>query len=132
MQSTLTSRSRSTMIAVLATAMVCSAPVARAELVATQQLASPAQTTQPAASSTRNPGTSRQTLNRFIARADVQRKLESMGLSRDVTEQRLAALSDSEVADLATRIDRLPAAGHIGFQELVIILLVAILVVVAV
>jgi hypothetical protein len=55
-----------------------------------------------------------------------------MGLSQDVTQQRLAALSNAEVASLAGKINSLPAAGGLGFQEMVIILLVAILVVLAV
>lgn len=110
-------------VAAISTTMLFSAPAARAELVATQQLA---------ASASQTPGAARQTLDRFVARADVQRKLQAMGLSRDVTAQRLAALSDAEVADLATRIGAMPAAGNIGFQEMVIILLVAILVAVAV
>ncbi|MGC8703257.1 MAG: hypothetical protein ACP5RV_10005, partial [Thiomonas sp.] len=39
--------------------------------------------------------------------------------------------SDAEVAQLANRINSMPAAGALGFQEMVIILLVAILVVLA-
>jgi hypothetical protein len=66
-----------------------------------------------------------------MARADVQTKLEQMGLSQEVTQQRLAALSDAEVAQLAGRINSMPAAGTLGFQDMVLILLVAILVVLA-
>lgn len=119
--------SRQLLVATLGLSLIAAAPAARAELIGTQQLLQP----QPAADAA-TLAKDRQTLENFIARADVQAKLEQMGLSREVTQQRLAALSDAEVAQLASKIDSMPAAGAIGFQEMVIILLVAILVVLAV
>ena len=111
--------------------LLAAAPAAKAELIGTQQLTQ--QTTQQTAGAQGTTLTQdRQTLNQFLARADVQRKLEQMGLSHDITQQRLAALSNQEVASLAGKIDAMPAAGDLGFQEMVIILLVAILVVLAV
>ncbi len=114
-------------IALLSVGLLAAAPTAKAELISTQQLAQ-----QAAGAPDSTLAQDRQTLNVFLARADVQKKLEEMGLSREVTQQRLAALSDSEVAELAERIKTMPAAGALGFQEMVIILLVAILVVLAV
>jgi len=119
--------SRQLLVATLGLSLIAAAPAARAELIGTQQLLQP----QPAADAA-TLAKDRQTLENFIARADVQAKLEQMGLSREVTQQRLAALSDAEVTQLASKIDSMPAAGAIGFQEMVIILLVAILVVLAV
>lgn len=113
--------------ALLSVGLLATAPAAKAELMSTQQLAQQAAGT-PDSTLTRD----RQTLNVFLARADVQKKLEEMGLSREVTQQRLAALSNREVAELAGKIKIMPAAGALGFQEMVIILLVAILVVLAV
>ncbi|MGC9162279.1 MAG: PA2779 family protein [Thiomonas sp.] len=110
----------------LGLSLMVAAPAARAELIGTQQLTQ-SQTTPDAATLAKD----RQTLDQFMARADVRAKLEQMGLSQEITQQRLAALSDAEVAQLASRIDSMPAAGALGFQEMVIILLVAILVVLA-
>ncbi|SCC93330.1 conserved exported hypothetical protein [Thiomonas sp. X19] len=107
--------------------LLAAAPAAKAELIGTQQL-----TQQAAGAQDATLTQDRQTLDNFMARADVQQKLEQMGLSQDITQQRLAALSNQEVASLAGKIDAMPAAGDLGFQEMVIILLVAILVVLAV
>ncbi len=114
-------------IALLSVGLLAATPAAKAELISTQQLAQ-----QAAGAPDSTLAQDRQTLDVFLARADVQKKLEEMGLSREVTQQRLAALSDREVAELAGKIKTMPAAGAIGFQEMVIILLVAILVVLAV
>src|SRR5579885_649772 len=48
----------------------------------------------------------------MVARADVQRQLESLGVSPAEAGARIAALSDDEAAALQERIDGLPAAGH--------------------
>ncbi|MDY0330326.1 MAG: PA2779 family protein [Thiomonas sp.] len=118
--------SRQFLVAALGVSLMAAAPAARAELIGTQQLTQP-QSGQGAATLAKD----RATLDHFMARADVQAKLEQMGLSQEVTQQRLAALSNAEVAQLAARIDNMPAAGSLSFQEMVIILLVAILVVLA-
>ncbi|MGE0072329.1 MAG: PA2779 family protein [Thiomonas sp.] len=113
-------------VAAMGASLIVAAPAARAELIGTQDL-----TTQSAPGNAATLAKDRQTLDAFMARADVRAKLEQMGLSQEVTQQRLAALSNAEVAELAGKINSLPAAGSIGFQEMVIILLVAILVVLA-
>jgi hypothetical protein len=112
---------RHAVIALFSAGLLIAAPAAKAELIGTQQLTHSAQITQ-----------DRQTVDAFLARADVQAKLQELGLTQTVSAQRVAALSDSEIAELAGKINSLPAAGYLGFQELVIILLVAILVVLAV
>jgi hypothetical protein len=117
---------RQFLVAALGVSLMAAAPAARAELIGTQQLTQP-QSAQGVATL----ATDRSTLDHFMARADVQAKLEQMGLSQEVTQQRLAVLSNAEVAQLADRINSMPAAGALGFQEMVIILLVAILVVLA-
>ena len=118
--------SRQFLAATLGLSLMAAAPAARAELIGTQQL-----TQSSTAPSSQALAQDRQTLDHFMARADVQTKLEQMGLSQEITQQRLAALSDAEVAQLAGKINSMPAAGALGFQEMVIILLVAILVVLA-
>ena len=106
--------------------LLAAAPAAKAELIGTQQL-----TEQNGNGQDATLARDRQTIENFLARADVQKKLEQMGLSQEVSQQRIAALSDAEVATLADRINSMPAAGALGFQDMVIILLVAILVVLA-
>jgi hypothetical protein len=118
--------SRQFLAATLGVSLMAAAPAARAELIGTQQLTQ-AQPNLNSAILVKD----RDTLDSFMARADVQSKLEQMGLSQEVTQQRLAALSDAEVAQLAGRINSMPAAGALGFQDMVLILLVAILVVLA-
>jgi len=56
----------------------------------------------------------RERVVRFLERADVQRQLESLGVSPQEVKSRVAALSDAEVANLAGKIDTLPAGGDIG------------------
>ena len=50
----------------------------------------------------------------FLDRADVQSRLESFGVSPSEVKARVAALSDVEAAQLAGRIDSLPAGGDAG------------------
>lgn len=114
------------LVAVLLSAgMFALPPVARADLIGTQQIAGEA-------AGHGNLAQQRRVVEQFLERADVQQRLHRMGVSEALTQQRVAALSNAEVASLATRIGSLPAAGTLGFQETVIILLVAILVVLAI
>ena len=58
---------------------------------------------------------SRDSVAQFLERADVQRQMESLGVSPQDVKARVAALSDAEVQSLAGEIDRLPAGGlHLG------------------
>lgn len=72
---------------------------AQAGMVGTQQLLpAPAQA-------------ERARLDAFLARDDVRRAMEAQGVSVAEARDRVAALSDAEVADLNARIDQLPAGG---------------------
>ena len=53
----------------------------------------------------------------FIDRADVASQLQALGVSPQLAQERVAALTDAEAAALADRIDRLPA-GAFGGQAL--------------
>ncbi len=118
--------SRQLVAALLSAGMLALPPMARADLIGTQQIAR-----QASGRGTADIAHDRTVVEQFLARADVRHRMEQMGVSADLTRERVAALSDSEVASLASRIQSMPAAGTLGFQETVIILLVAILVVVA-
>ncbi len=111
---------------VLGASLLVAAPAARAELIGTEQITAQAQ-----GDASAQIARDRQTLDHFMARQDVQREMQALGVDPQVAQQRLAALSNAEVEQLAGRVQSLPAAGAIGFQEMVIILLVAILVVLA-
>ncbi len=54
---------------------------------------------------------SEQKIRDALARDDVARQLSQMGVNPDDARQRVAALSDQEIASLSDKIDRLPAGG---------------------
>lgn len=64
----------------------------------------------------------------FVARADVQKQLQSFGLNPEIAKDRVNALTDQEVQRLAGKIASLPA-GAIGGGEVVLITVLAILVI---
>ena len=71
---------------------------------------------------------SRDSVAQFLERADVQRQMESLGVSPQDVKARVAALSDAEVQSLAGEIDRLPAGGDavgavLGLALLVFVIL---------
>ena len=64
----------------------------------------------------------RETLNRLLARQDVQAALIDPGIQPDEARQRVAGLTDGEVMQIAEQLDQLPAGA--GFLELVGIVVV--------
>lgn len=60
----------------------------------------------------------------FLERADVQSRLEAFGVSPAEVKARVAALSDAEAAQLAGKIDSLPAGGSTGGDVLFFLVLV--------
>ena len=71
---------------------------AHAALVGTQQLL-------------QNESAARSHISGFLARADVRRELAARGVDPAEAQARVAALSDDQARDLASRIDQLPAGG---------------------
>jgi len=65
----------------------------------------------------------RGTVAEFINRSEVAGQLQALGLSPQAANERVAALSDSEVAGLAGRIDALPAGGAAGLLVAVVLAL---------
>jgi hypothetical protein len=78
---------------------------AQARIVATEEI------TAPAASG--NLSTSRVAVNQFLARDEVRQAMLDQGVSPQAALERVAAMSDSEVAQLAGRIDQAPAGGDV-------------------
>lgn len=56
----------------------------------------------------------RATVSSFLSRGDVQRQLQTLGVSPKAAQDRVAALSDQEVKSLAGQIQSLPAGADTG------------------
>jgi len=54
-----------------------------------------------------------------LARADVSAKLQSLGVDPADAAARAAALPDDQLAQLADRMDKLPAGGDFGFLAVI-------------
>jgi len=63
----------------------------------------------------------------FVARADVQKQLASLGLGAAVASERVNALTDDEVQQLAGKIDSLPAGADGGLVVTVLLVVVLVL-----
>jgi hypothetical protein len=101
----------------LALTLSTQAPLARAEIVETEGLGAQSQAE-----------LDRARVQSFMERADVKERLQAMGVAGLVAGDRVASLTDAEVHALAQRIDAMPAGGALSNQDLVIILLIAILI----
>jgi len=64
----------------------------------------------------------RDKLRTFVARADVQNQLAGLGLSPAAASERVNALTDDEVQQLAGKIDALPAGADISGGALTVLL----------
>jgi hypothetical protein len=62
-----------------------------------------------------------------LDRADVRAQLEAYGVSADDVKSRVAALTDAEAAELAARIDSLPAGG-IGIVSAILVVFLVLLI----
>jgi hypothetical protein len=91
---------------------------AKAELIGTDQVASP-------------PQSERERVKALVARPEVAKKLEQLGVLPKDAVARVDALTDAEVAVLAGKIDALPAGGAMTTQEWLLII-IAILVLILV
>lgn len=96
------------------------APLASAAMVSTEDAATSAQIQ-----------ADREKVKAFLDRASVQDRLHTLGVQVAMAKDRVDALTDSEVSDMARKIDQLPAGGDLSRTDWILILLVAILVVVA-
>jgi len=72
----------------------------------------------------------RQRVKDLIARPEVARKLESLGVLPQDAAKRVDALTDDEVHALATQIDALPAGGLSDTNWLLVIVVVLLIIIV--
>lgn len=69
-------------------------------------------------------------LGSFVAQEEVRQRLESLGVSAELAAERVGAMTESQVQQLALRLDEMPAgSGALGIvvTVLVIVLLLEIL-----
>lgn len=69
-------------------------------------------------------GVERDQVRNFLERADVQSRMQALGVDSAAARARVDALSDEEVAALADRIEQLPAGGHDVVGVLLVIFIV--------
>lgn len=69
--------------------------------------------------------TQREQVRNFLSRADVQARMQALGVDAIAARDRVDALTDEEAASLAARIDQLPAGGTdvLGFVLVVFLIL---------
>ena len=70
----------------------------------------------------------RERINMFLDRSEVRKHLETWGVNPNEAKARVDSLTDQEIAEIATRIDQLPAGGGalstiLGLAVLVFIVL---------
>lgn len=53
------------------------------------------------------------TISAALNRADVKQRLEAMGVERAAVDTRLAAMTDSEIQQMADRMDQMPKGGDL-------------------
>lgn len=87
---------------IVSTAHVGFVQTAQAAMIGTEQVAQ-----------ARSADTARAQLNEAFARADVQARLQALGVSASDAGERVAALTDDEALRLAGEIDKAPAGGII-------------------
>ncbi|MGB4362132.1 MAG: PA2779 family protein [Rhodoferax sp.] len=76
---------------------------AQARMVATEEITAPAFTQ----------SASREAVNQFLVRDEVRQAMLGQGVTPQAALERVAAMSDGEVAQLAGRIEQAPAGGDV-------------------
>lgn len=90
---------------------------AQATMIGTEEVARSRQGT------ARSADDARTQLNEAFSRADVQARLEALGVDASDARERIAALTDEDAARLAGQIDKAPAGGIIEVILFVFLLL---------
>jgi hypothetical protein len=74
------------------------------------------------------PAGEREKVKALLERPEVAKQLEKFGLSANDAEARVDAMTDQEVAQLAGKIDALPAGGVLSNDQLLIVLLLVVII----
>jgi len=70
----------------------------------------------------------RTTVANVLNRSDVASQLQTLGLSPQVAQERVAALTDAEVAKLAGKLDSLPAGADSSLGVVLLLILLGVLI----
>lgn len=73
------------------------------------------------------PSAEREKVKALLERPEVSKQLEKFGINVKDAEARVDAMTDAEVAQIAGKIDLLPAGGAISNDQLLIILLLVVI-----
>ncbi len=95
---------------ILSTAAMGLPMTAHAGIVSTDAVLSSAAT---ATDLSTTPSAQREQVTAFLQRADVRQALQAQGVQADAAVERVNAMSDAEVAQLAGRIDQAPVGGDV-------------------
>ena len=87
--------------------------IATAGMIGTDQVVAP------------SPQADRSTVISFLNRSDVQSQLQSMGIDPATAKNRVAAMTDTEVNQLAGRIHAMPAGADISWGGVLLLILIA-------
>lgn len=71
----------------------------------------------------------RERIKAMLERPEVAKGLQKMGIAAETAAARVDAMSDSEVTELAGKIDALPAGGVLTNDQLIVILLIVLILV---
>lgn len=107
-------RARFFLTGLLAASLAVSTMPARAEMIGTAQLLAPSADAQ------------RERVDAFLAREDVRKQFEALGVDAAAAGQRVASLTEAELEQLSSRIDELPAGA--GALEVVLLVLIILLI----
>ena len=66
----------------------------------------------------------------LIARPELAREIEKLGILPQEAARRVDAMKDAEVRELAGRLDALPAGGAVSNQELLLLIILILLLVI--
>lgn len=76
-----------------------------------------------------NEAENREKVLQFLAREDVRAALLAQGIDPAEADARVAGLTDAEIAQIADRIDELPAGGFLGAVILVLVIVLLVVVI---
>lgn len=68
--------------------------------------------------------TQRERVLQLVERPEVAKELEKYGISADQAKDRVAAMSEEEVAMVAGKLDSLPAGGDLSNQDFLFIIII--------
>lgn len=67
-------------------------------------------------------------IDSFLARSDVQQKLAALGVDEATIKDRMASLTNDEIAQISQKIDEMPAGGDAGIIGVLVFIFVLLLI----